>query len=85
LKARNSSGGRKGTIWGWRGYGVTCSVVLKIQGHLEASVSSRGWGGTLRGLKMLWWKLVELSKIPPVVGGKIFKRAEDISRQDLVS
>jgi hypothetical protein len=47
---------------GWRGYGVACRVVLKIQGQLEANISSGVRRGTLRRLKMLWWKLVGLPK-----------------------
>jgi len=34
---------------------------------------------SLRGLKRLWWKLVELLKKPSVVGcARIFKKADDV-------
>ncbi|MCI66295.1 hypothetical protein A2U01_0087553, partial [Trifolium medium] len=54
----------------------------KIQGQLEASVSSEGRRGALRGPKRGWCKLVELPKILMVAGCKIFMRAEDIPRDE---
>ena len=43
----------------WRGYGGACRIVLKFQGQLEASISSRVRSGSLRGSKRVWWKQVE--------------------------
>jgi len=49
---------------------MTFKITWKDQWLLEASESSGGRIWSLRGMKRLWCRLVELSQIPSVVGYK---------------
>ena len=56
-------------IPGFEGGGVTCRIVLKFQGQLEASISLRVRSGSLRGSKKVWCNQVGESSM--MVDGKL--------------